>query len=207
MKKAAVLLLAVIITLTLCACADGSDAEKSTQTTSAAATAAEPDDLTLVRYLDSAAAQGKYNWNSFSESDQKLIREKAENENIDLDILDDGEMVVSDGSTDIVITYGCSWPSDNALIGALKEPKYSAVAYKYVREDTMCLVALFMEYEDCKEYAKGFADCGFDAQETEYDYESEGYYYYAAANSDGLIALIVLEDGITMIGVMPPQNI
>lgn len=202
MKKIVSVLLIICVIFALCACNSSNTGD--TEKTTIPNPDVEPvsiDDVPLASYLDNCAYFGRCNWNDFTRDEQLAISNKAKEAQVTLNVTDDGVIKVIDLSG-LVIEYGGTWPSDNALIQNFPVPE-DKVAYVYTQAGVLCYVATYMSMEDAKEYAKNFASLGFDSGVTEA--ENEKTYYYDAENANGRMALVVYEAGITLIGVMPTE--
>lgn len=85
---------------------------------------------------------------------------------------------------DTTVEYGGSWP-DYAMLKNIPKPSVGTVATTEEVEGKMAGVMLVdMTLEDCKEYAEGLTDAGFDQNVIESD--MQGMYSYSADNADGL---------------------
>lgn len=198
MKRIASILLILCMIFTLGACNSGDETEKTTIPNPDIAPLSI-EDVSLAEYLDNCAYFGRCNWNDFTRSEQRAISEKASEVNVKLNVSDDGVITVYDPSG-MVITYGGTWPTDNALIKSFPVSD-AKVAYVYEQTGFLCYVALYMSRDEAKEYAKNFASLGYDKETSEADEEKA--YYYDAENSNGQMAFIIYEAGLTMLGVMP----
>ena len=202
MKKIISILLILCIVFALGACnSKPTDTEKTT-IPNPDVQPVSIDDVPLAKYLDNCAYFGRCNWNDFTRDEQLAISNKAKEAQVTLNVSDDGAIKLIDLSG-IVIEYGGVWPSDNTFIKNFPVPE-NKVAYTYVQTGVLCYVAVYMTMDEAKEYAKNFASLGFDKGVTEA--ENEKTYYYDAENSEGKMALVVYEAGITLIGVMPTES-
>lgn len=201
MKKIASVLLIFCMIFALGACNSGDETEKTT-IANPDMTPVEIADVSLAEYLDNCAYFGRCNWNDFTKSEQKAISEKASKVNVTLNVADDGVITVIDPSG-MTIKYGGTWPTDNALIKNFPVSD-AKVAYVYEQTGFLCYVALYMGKDEAKEYSKNFASLGFDKEVSEADEEKA--YYYDAENSNGQMAFIIYEAGLTMLGVMPASG-
>jgi len=202
MRKIVSILLVLCVLFALCAC---NSASSDTEKTTIPNPDVEPvsiDDVSLGKYLDNCAYFGRCNWNDFTREEQLAISNKARDAQVTLNISDDGVIKLIDLSG-LVIEYGGNWPSENALIENFPIPE-NKVAYYGNQTGVMCYIGIYMSMDEAREYAKNFASIGFDKGVTET--ENDKTYYYDAENSEGNMAIIVYEAGITLISVMPSGN-
>ena len=202
MKKIVSILLILCVLFALGACKSSNPDTEKTTIPNPDVQPVSINDVPLAKYLDNCAYFGRCNWNDFTIDEQKAISNKAKNAQVTLNISDDGVIKLIDLSG-IVIEYGGDWPSENALVQNFPVPE-NKVAYYGNQSGVMCYIGLYMTMDEAKEYAKNFASIGFDKGVTET--ENEKTYYYDAENSEGKMAIIVYEAGITLISVMPTEN-
>ena len=159
------------------------------------------DNMGLADYLDARAAEGRCNWNDFTSDEQMAISQKAIDTQVTLAVSDSGVIKIVDVSG-IVIEYGGSWPSEDALVKDFPVPK-NKVVYTRTLTGIMCQVALRATMDEAKAYAESLTELGFNAEVIET--ENEGTYWYSAENSKKQSGAVVYEEGIMIISVMPAE--